>query len=172
MKGTYALPGINPEPWTSPAVSVGRRGGRLVPQVFKSAALSAYQESVRDALMAAYPEVRPVSGPVGLEFFFWRQLVNYEGETRRNRKNRVDATNLQKACEDALQGVLITNDRDVLHVSSWVVEQAVDTEPLIVIRLNTRPKVPLWTEEARELYSPIEPEPVPSTTDFDVEEIF
>lgn len=167
---SFYVSGVNPEPWTSPSASVARANGKMVPRLFKSAALGAYQESVRQALVDAYPEVEPLEGPVELEFFFWRQLVRYEGERRRSTKKRVDATNLQKACEDAIQGVLIANDRDVVHVSSWVIEQHHDTDPLIVIQLTPNPQPPEWTTRAHQhVLLPDEPA---GSTDFDVESYF
>ncbi len=167
----YVIEGINPEPWTSPTVSMGRINGKIVPRVFKSAALTAYQESLAEAMVTTYPDLQAVSGPVCLEFFFWRQLVRYEGQRRRTTKNRVDATNLQKACEDAMQGVLIENDREVVHVSSWVIEQTAETEPLIVISLTPQPPPPPWATAADQLRRPKD-DPAPLTTDFNVEELF
>ncbi len=42
MKGAwYGIAGVNPEPWKAPSVSVGRKGGRMVPRVYKDAGLSA-----------------------------------------------------------------------------------------------------------------------------------
>lgn len=171
MQGRWYAMDINPEPWTSPSVSVGRVNGKMVPRVFKSGALATYQESVKDALHTNYPGLEPLAGPVGLEFYFWRQLVTYQGEKRKNRKNRVDATNLQKACEDAVQGVLIDNDRDVVEVASWVVEQAVDTQPLIVIHVKPDPTPPSWTDNAHRQYAPKALEPIDAPT-FDVDKFF
>lgn len=130
--------GVNPEPWTAPSVAVGRRGGKPFPQVFKKAALTAYQEAVKEALAEADRPIMPIDGPIVLRFYLWRQLPAYKTERERMaRKHQADATNMQKALEDACQGILFLNDRDVVHVETWIMEQKHDTEPLIVIDVDS-----------------------------------
>lgn len=131
---------LNPIPWTV-QVGIGRRkGGGVYPQVYKSDELKTYQEAVKEAI------VTPIilEGEIDLVFLFWRQMPDYEThQGKRARKHQADATNMQKALEDALQGVLFANDRDVRSVESHIIEQGHDTDPLVVILIRSH--VPtLW----------------------------
>jgi Holliday junction resolvase RusA-like endonuclease len=95
--------------------------------------LEAFKGAVIEAL--ADDTIVPFEGPVELSFFFWRQLTKYESveSGRKISKQRADATNLQKALEDALQGIFFANDREVCRVTTTVVEQGAETVPRIVL---------------------------------------
>lgn len=114
-------------------LGVGKRGGKVRPYMSPNAQLVAFQEAVREALRL---EEKLPEGEYALGFYFWRQQQQYTSATtdRKIRKHRVDTTNLQKALEDALQGVLIDNDRNVRDVHSVIVEQGPDVTPAVVIR--------------------------------------
>ena len=131
----FDIAGINPEPWTSPEVSVGRKDGKMFPTVYKSPGLAAYQNAIREDLDYWHPNFPPIVGEVTLNFYFWRQLHDYAGDRGKVRKHQADATNLQKALEDALQGILFANDRDVQTIKSQIMSQDSYTEPLILIQL-------------------------------------
>ncbi len=121
---TYIIEGINPQPW-----SVSIRG--------KNGALDAYQNAVKEELADYDIEPWPVGVPVKLYFEFWRQLESVvDADRRRHRNQYADATNLQKALEDALQGVLFTNDRYVPDIHTRIKAQGADVEPKIVIRIS------------------------------------
>lgn len=124
---------INPEPWTSPEVGIGRRNGRPFPIVHKSAQLRTYQDAIADVVGASLPEhFQPFSSEIVLHFYLWRRLETYVSASGRNvTKHRVDATNCQKALEDALQGVVFTNDRLVRRISTVMVAQGTSVEPRI-----------------------------------------
>lgn len=162
---TIIISDINPEPWTAPSVAIGRKkGGGLYPQVYSSAALKAYQSAIRESLTKA-----PVEHDVVLRFYFWRQLPAYDTErARRARKHEADATNLQKALEDALQGYMFKNDRQVQDVRSIIMEQAHGTRPMIVIQMEP------WTGPP--LHSFVLPDEkevtVPDRRDFDPKDLF
>lgn len=130
----YGLP-LNAEPWTVPNLGIGRRGGKVFPTMAKSRALTAYQEAVKEQMGERYPDAPVADGPLSLSFVIWRNLDVYQGAKRKVHRNPVDATNIQKALEDALQGVLYVNDSQVKFVSTEVVEQGPDVEPYIVISL-------------------------------------
>lgn len=132
MTHFYALP-LNAEPWTAPEASIGRRNRKIFVQMHKDAGVDAYQQAVGENLRELYPDLEMQSGPIGLTFYIWRQLAQYEGQVGKVTKHQADATNMQKALEDALQGVLFSNDRDVVQVTTIVVAQGVDVEPFIVI---------------------------------------
>lgn len=135
---------INPEPWTSPSIAVGRgKGGKPYPQVYKSAGLAAYQQAVAESLAGRNMLIFDPGTPIALEFYFWRRLPDYTTDKdRRARKHVADATNMQKALEDALQGVLFENDRDVKSIRSIIMEQEHDTEPCIGIKISFAPDPP------------------------------
>lgn len=130
----FFLP-INPEQWAIGPVSVGRKGGKIYPIVGQNSQLHAYQEAIGEELndVEQMPE-----GKYSLTFYVWRVQAEYEGKTRKIKKHEVDATNIQKATEDALQGVLFGNDRDVRDVRTVVVEQGSSdvVVPGIVIRCS------------------------------------
>lgn len=124
----FVIDGINPEPWTASTSATGRHGGKFVTRHFKDEKLATFQEAVRESLRVDYPKVVPMDGPVALRFQLWRQLGKGIHEA--------DDTNLQKGLEDALQGVLIVNDRQVKQVHATLMEQSIETTPLIVIGIK------------------------------------
>lgn len=135
----FYIEGINPQPWTASEGSAGRKDGKFRITFYKAAGLEAYQAGVKEEMQLHYPEVVPRAGVFALEFWFWRQLETTELDTRKGHRNQADATNMQKALEDALQGILYTNDRNAVTVCSHVVDQQADTKPRILIRVFDAP---------------------------------
>lgn len=125
---------LNPEPWTTSEASVGRKNGKAHVTFYKGSGLVAYQEAVKEALEPLSITPAPEGTPLRLEFYFWRQVASYTGE-REGHRMRADATNLQKGLEDALQGILYENDRDVRSIKSFIVDQGPDAKPGIIVRL-------------------------------------
>ncbi len=147
----YFLP-INPEPWAVGKVGVGRRNGKTFPTVGPNAKLVSFQEEVREWF--ADQKVNMIEGDVELEFFFWRRIDQYEGPKRKVTTHEADATNMQKATEDALQGILYPNDRAVRRITSEIIEQGLDIEGAIGIRAtlyspDEDDMLPGWLHEAR-----------------------
>lgn len=131
---TYALP-INPEPWVVGNAYVGRGGGKAFAKIAPDKTLKLYQEAVRAELEAQGAEMVP--GKYSLDLYFYRQNAQYKDAAGRTRtRNTPDVTNMQKATEDALQGILIGNDRDVVSVSSHLVAAGVDVDPMVVVHLT------------------------------------
>jgi Holliday junction resolvase RusA-like endonuclease len=126
---------VNPEPWVAPPFTVARNrsSGKAFAKAGKNSQLAAFQDAVREALESS-KEI--VTGEIVLRFFFWRRLDQYKGVRRTVTKNQVDATNLQKATEDALQGIFFGNDRNVRDVRSVIVEQGQDVIPRIVLNIQ------------------------------------
>lgn len=118
---------VNPDPWAIGPLGVGKRGGKMVPYVGQNAQLANFKAAVAEALDGVAPME---TGEYDLYFYFWRRLDG----SGRNKKHTSDATNLQKATEDALQKVLIDNDRNVRRIGSEVVDQGPDVRPMIVVR--------------------------------------
>jgi Holliday junction resolvase RusA-like endonuclease len=133
---------INPVPWRSPdfTAATGRGGkGRYV-KAIPNQEVQNFQEAVREALRQLPADefnTGLIAPPYELRFYLWRQLGNKEsGSGRKSREHVADATNMQKALEDALQGVLIGNDRDVARISTTIVAQDVNTHGSIGIILS------------------------------------
>ena len=120
---------VNPEPWAVGPLGVGRRGGRLYPYMGRNEQLYAFQEAVREE----FGEPDLMEGHLKLTFYFWRELQPYRTEkTRLARKHEADATNMQKALEDALQGYLYGNDRDNRDIRSIIMAQPAKSSGIIV----------------------------------------
>lgn len=150
---------LNTEPWAIGPLGVGKKNGKFFPYIGANAQLVGFQEAVKDELK----DVSPLpDGEYRLTFYIWRALDTYESVKKSVKKNMVDATNMQKGLEDALQGVLFDNDRKVRDIRTVIVEQSADTRPFIIIRADLWPgldpdEVPehVWqkteTPEEREL---------------------
>ncbi|ADD80828.1 gp042 [Rhodococcus phage ReqiDocB7] len=133
----YALP-LNPEPWAIGDVSIRRVPGtkKLSGSVGPNKNLVVYQNAVKDELTLLGARVLP--GDYALRFSFSRQVYGYKVTTdsRTSTRNGADATNLQKGTEDALQGVLIEDDRDVIRVESVMIDQGPDALSFVLIELK------------------------------------
>jgi Holliday junction resolvase RusA-like endonuclease len=132
----YAL-GVNPEPWAVPPLSAVRtKSGKYIVRAGRDHGMFAYQEAVRDQLRALGAVM--LEPPYRLEFWFWRNEATYRSTAGRNiSRNHADSTNMQKATEDALQGVLIDNDRNVHSISSQIVQSGPKVTPGVVISAQT-----------------------------------
>jgi len=133
-KSWYAL-AINPEPWAVGTVTPTKgKGARISP----NPNLQTFQQAVKEELAAQVPfKFGPQEGFLKVRFYFWRQTAKYlDTNDRVRQRNIADATNLQKGLEDALQGVLFENDRDVRDIRSVIVEQGTAVKPLIIIGVD------------------------------------
>jgi Holliday junction resolvase RusA-like endonuclease len=129
---------LNPEPWAIGPVGTSRRGGKMVSYVGQNKQLNAYKEAVKEEIESQEPVF--IEGNIDLTFFFWRNRADYTTpQSRTHRKHEADVTNLQKATEDALQGVLFKNDKDNTHVESFMMDQGPDVEGCIVVRIRQAP---------------------------------
>lgn len=132
----HVIHGINPQPWAVGPAGVSRGNGKLQAFIGRNEQLYNYQQAIREELQAisAFPKI---GGEIALQFFLWRQRELKElGEGRNTRQGRVDATNMQKALEDALQGIFYVNDSLVRKVMSEVVEQGPNVTPRIVVEIK------------------------------------
>lgn len=121
---TWFCIGINPEQWQVGPLSVGRRNGKLFPIAGRDQQLAAYQEAIREEMGDGF---EPLTGKQRIRFYFWRTTEGYSTASgRSHRRHQADATNLQKALEDALQGILYENDRDTWDIRSVIVDQGPD----------------------------------------------
>jgi Holliday junction resolvase RusA-like endonuclease len=130
MEDYWYVLNVNPEPWAIGSLGLGRRNGKVYPYVGQNAQLAAYQSAVREAVV----DPVQIEGNVELTFYFWRNLASYETQSgHEHRKHHADATNMQKATEDALQGILFDNDKWVVDVHSVVMDQGPEVKGKIVI---------------------------------------
>lgn len=132
---------VNPEPWAVGNVGVNRRGGKVSAYMGQNKQLAAYQDAIRESIK--YDTFVKMNGDLSVTFYFWRRTDDYETASgKRHRKHIVDATNMQKGTEDALQGILFDNDKNNRHVQSYVMEQGPDVKGMIVISVQQFIKLP------------------------------
>lgn len=137
LSGYWYYLKLNPEPWAVGDIGVGRKGGKHFARMSPNANLVAFQEAVRETLedVSKLPD-----GHYKLTFYIWRQQVQYlNSRNRRVNRNVADATNMQKALEDALQGCIFDNDRLVRDIRTVVVDQGKNVDPGIVIHAEMAP---------------------------------
>jgi Holliday junction resolvase RusA-like endonuclease len=148
---------LNPEPWAVGTISSGRsKGGKIFARMSPDPNLAAFQRAVKEELADA--QMLP-ENYVKLTFFFWRQQAVYlDSADRRRHRNQADATNMQKGLEDALQGILFQNDRDIRDIRSVIVEQGPSIEPCIVIQAEPLPDMDTYTWLGTYLYEQIRKE--------------
>jgi Holliday junction resolvase RusA-like endonuclease len=132
----YLVTGINPEPWVASEANIGRgKGGKSFVHFHKPTQLRNYQE----ALASEFPQQNPfapmMEGDLQVTFYFWRRLEVGELDGRKRRAHIADATNLMKATEDALQGILYENDKSNRSVTSIIVAQGQEVESAIVVEI-------------------------------------
>lgn len=129
---------VNPEPWAVGPISSGRRNGHIVPIVGKNQQMESYKAAIREELETRYPKEQSYILPprYSLDFFFWRRLDTASTGTPGRRQHQADGTNMMKATEDALQDILIGNDRDVLHGAWTIVSQGPNVTPGVVLRIH------------------------------------
>ena len=145
MQSSWFLVPVNPERWTVPPMTPGRVGKKLIVKAGRNTMNDNYKQAVRESVISQGGEL--LAGEVfHLHLMFSRKLEQYLTENKRKMtRRRVDATNMQKLTEDALQGVLYENDVNNVFVSSQVIEQEKTTVPFIVIMCSGFAKSPyLW----------------------------
>jgi Holliday junction resolvase RusA-like endonuclease len=133
MADWYWVTGINPEPWSVGTAYV-RGGGGKGAGISPNGKVQMYQEGFAEEFEAQNPHFLLRIGDLSVTFYFWRSSAH---------GNVADATNLQKATEDALQKILYVNDKHNRHVQSYVMEQTPTTAPhiLVVIDDFVRPEI-------------------------------
>lgn len=124
---------LNPVPWTAGEVSWASGGnGSRRPYMRPSKDLKNFQQAIKDE-MEDWVTIS-FATEVDVLFVFSRSLDEIvRGGARKSRVHQADATNMQKATEDALQGILFGNDNQNRVVSSIIYEQEPDIEPWVAI---------------------------------------
>jgi hypothetical protein len=122
--------GINPQPWAVGTTYTGRSKGNIRSGLAPNNTLVAYQNAIKEEM--GFREITPFTefDRIMFRFYFWRRIESWDGG-----KNKIaDATNLQKALEDAFQGILWPNDQQNIQVCSTIMDQREETEPAILIQ--------------------------------------
>lgn len=135
------IEGINPEPWRAGKLMTKVVARKAVPIQFKDQGTAAYQEAVHETVAGALAElgvplpIYPKGTLLRVYFSFWRQIEQYTSLTtgRKVTPNQPDTSNMVKATEDALQGLLFFNDRDNRICQGNLVQVGPDVEPAIMI---------------------------------------
>ena len=136
----------NPEPWAVGPASAGINKSTRKPyaKIAADPTTAVYQNAVREQLDAILT-LRGLTreevigrGYNRITFYLWRQLATYSSNSgRKVQRHQADATNIQKATEDALQGILIANDRDVREIRTVIIDQGASVkDPCVVICLD------------------------------------
>lgn len=150
----YVIP-LNPMPWRVGPVYTGRSkvSGKLGGGVGRDQELHSFQESIRDELARQNPE--KVEGQFKLTIIFFREVNEYKTwQSRRARNQEADGTNMYKATEDALAGILFDNDRDNVRGTFMVAAQAVGVDPCIVVGIAATSRQAVL-DELKELLPPV-----------------
>jgi Holliday junction resolvase RusA-like endonuclease len=129
----YIIDDINPEPWTAPEASMGRKDGRFTIRMFSHEQMKNYKEALAEAIKYDGP-LNFGDMELEIDLYFYRQVAEYETMSGTiGHAHVADATNMQKATEDALQGLLFDNDRQIRRIQSFIVEQSQETNPPKVV---------------------------------------
>lgn len=114
---------LNPEPW---AIGTAHARG-----ISPNPGLVSYQRAVKEELSG---EPMLPKDFRKLEFYFFRRIDKYiDAADHVRSRNAADATNLQKGLEDALQGILFENDREVRDIRSVIVMQGHSVDPPFIL---------------------------------------
>ena len=123
-----------PEPWAAPTVT--RRKG-----AFSSPKVKAWQREVQWRLKQEWKHGAPYPGAVALELKFYREPpMSWSKEKKRDAlqhrlapTTKPDLTNYEKALEDALQGIVLVGDQQVVHKTTL---KAYDEVPGVWIKVT------------------------------------
>lgn len=124
----YHVHGINPVPWQTGTPFVVRAKGRVFAKMAPAGKLVDYQTALAEEFEKQNPGAGTFVGNLEVQFHFWRNKIG--------RDVHADSTNLQKAAEDALQGILYVNDKNNLHVTGHLVEEGPKVKPYIIVRIR------------------------------------
>lgn len=128
---------INPDPWAIGPVGYARRDGKMSAYVGRNQQLDAYKQAVKEEMAELNPVM--LTGKIGLVLFFWRTIDIYQtAQAKSARSHEADNTNLQKATEDALQGILYKNDKDVVFNQTTMVDQSPTAPGRVVVGVSNQ----------------------------------
>jgi hypothetical protein len=142
---------VNPQPWAVGPLSVARGGKGYYPKMGQNQQLATYQDAVRAALTGRYPNLVEFETSAGgaslfgnreveLCFYFFQkqeQAEKYDARTKTGTRtvtsSLADLTNMVKAAEDAVAGILFDNDIQVRAQRNVTVEHGLTVPEGVVI---------------------------------------
>jgi len=145
---------VNPQPWAVGPIQTGRRSGRVYATMGQNQQLASFQEAVRSTLLMYYPDLVSFSESVDpslfgsreveLCFYFFQKQETAEKPDARTKSGKrqvtsklADLTNMVKAAEDAIAGILFDNDVQVRAQRNVTVEHGPDVpEGMIVFSIE------------------------------------
>lgn len=128
---------LNPVPWRVGPVYASRSktSHKIGGGVGRDQEVHAYQEAIRAEMAKQSPEM--IEGKFRLVIFFWREMLEYATpKSLKARSHEADGTNMYKATEDALQGILYGNDKDNIAGRFYIVKQNADTNGKVLIGIE------------------------------------
>lgn len=126
---------LNPTPWAVGELSfVSKRGGTKRTYMAPNKDLKLYQDAIREEMERF--ETFPLVTELDVVFIFNRALDEILRGKSRSRAHQADATNMVKATEDALQGILFPNDNQNRVVKGIIHEQSPEAEPMVAIGIK------------------------------------
>lgn len=141
----FMMPGINPEPWEVGPVSwrTDRATGKRSPTIGPVKKLVNYQDALRIEFKRQY-KGKPTDSDVQISMYFWRRLDSTATANGHKQDAKVsDSTNMQKATEDAMQGIIIKNDRQTKDIRSAIVEEGPSVDPGVLVKVRLMAEPPL-----------------------------
>lgn len=140
---------INPEPWRVGPVGYARRNGKMSAYVGRDQQLDAFKNAVAEEVREQWGSLPMLAGQLRVDIYFWRNRPEYTTPNQRlHRKHEADTTNLFKATEDALQGIVFKNDKDNIITQGAIMAQGANIPGQIVIRVTQ-----LEGDETNDLFS-------------------
>lgn len=126
---------LNPVPWTVGELGFsGSKGGKKHVYMAPNKDLKLYKEAIQEEMERF--DTFPLATELDVVFVFNRALDAVFRGNARSRAHQADATNMQKATEDALQGILFTNDSQNRVVMSIIREQNFEASPCVAIGIK------------------------------------
>lgn len=159
---TWYVLGVNPRPWAVGPLSVARKGG-VYATMGRNQELHAYEAALASTLLMEYPYLREyidakmlkkfpglarylagdpakakdrslwAGAEVSMTFHFWQKLETAEVDGKKITDKVADLTNMVKAAEDAMQGLLLNNDMQVREQRNVIYQRDADVPEGIVV---------------------------------------
>lgn len=101
---------------------VNRATGKAFMKESNAKGLQAWRHAINDEARKARGDDMPLTGPVEVVLYFWKQRPAAEPKRRRTwpiKARSGDADKLLRAVLDALTGVLFADDAQVIHCDVW-----------------------------------------------------
>lgn len=132
---TITIPGVPVAKGRPKAVRMGKKGIRM----YTPTKTASYEATCRTFAMVAMAGRAPLRGPLLVTFFLYMPIpssLSMKKQVELNGKPHVkkpDASNIVKAVEDALNGIVWHDDSQIAHLSA---QKVYSLEPRVVVRVS------------------------------------